>query len=301
MDPTKEGGAAEDRVLRAMTDDGALRIMVARTTDTAQGAIRAQGVEGDLASELGQMVTAAVLFRETMAPNLRVQGVVRGLADSGQIIADSHPDGSARGLVQRKPGAPPFVLGRGALMQMMRSLPNGEMQQGVVELSDGGTISLGLMNYMQLSEQTVTMARVACVMGKGEVKDEVVAAGGYLVQLLPEAPDREAAVLEMANRLEGEFESIETRLAESDADPHALLAAIFQGMKHTHLGESEVRFACECSRIRVLTSLASLGRGDLESLLAEAKLEPLEMGCDWCGNQYRVDRRDLEKLLEAPS
>lgn len=289
--------SSTDRVLRAMTDDGALRIMTARTTDTVRGVLEAQSPRADVAEPLGDLVTAAILFRETMAPTLRVQAVVRGLAGSGQLIADSHPDGWARALVQQKEGAPPFALGRGALLQMMRSLPTGDLQQGVVELRSGDDVSEGLMSYMQQSEQIVTMARVTSVFD-GET---LVAAGGYLVQLLPEAPDREAAVLTMASRLEDGFMDIRDRVRETDADPQAMIDAIFEGMEHTALGASDVRPGCDCSRTRVLTSLASLDRADLESLEKETATAPLEMGCDWCGTQYLVERKDLKRLLEPKS
>jgi redox-regulated HSP33 family molecular chaperone len=46
----------------------------------------------------------------------------------------------------------------------------------------------------------------------------------------------------------------------------------------------------------VLSSLATLSRGDLEELLEGNA--PLEIGCDWCGKEYRVDPEDLRHLLE---
>ena len=75
-----------------------------------------EGVKGQLGRALGELVTAAVLYRETMAPTLRVQIALKGAGESGTLLADSHPDGWARGLVQRKADAPPFELGEGAMM-----------------------------------------------------------------------------------------------------------------------------------------------------------------------------------------
>ena len=72
-----------DSVLRAITDDGAFRVIVARTTDTVQNVLKAQGAQGPTARHLGDLVTGAVLFRETMAPNLRVQGILKGSGGSG--------------------------------------------------------------------------------------------------------------------------------------------------------------------------------------------------------------------------
>ena len=71
-----------DTVLRAMTDDGAFRVMVARTTDTVRAIVAAQQVDGFAANQLGDLVTAAVLVRETMSPPNRVQVLLRCGRDS---------------------------------------------------------------------------------------------------------------------------------------------------------------------------------------------------------------------------
>ena len=128
--------------------------------------------------------------------------------------------------------------------------------------------------------------------------DEVIAAGGYLVQILPEAPDQEGALLVMAQRLEDDFASIDERLAKTDADAHELMEEILYAMPHTQLGDSGVRFDCDCSRARVMGSLASLGRDDIRSLVDDG--EPLEMSCDWCDTQYVIELPELQGLL-SPS
>jgi molecular chaperone Hsp33 len=123
-----------DTVLRAITDDGAFRVITARTTQTVRGAIEAQGVTGRTARHFGDLLTGSILFRETMAPNLRVQGIIKGSSGSGSLIADSHPSGQTRGLVQLKGGAHEIDLGQGAVLQLMRTLSSGRINQGVVEV-----------------------------------------------------------------------------------------------------------------------------------------------------------------------
>ena len=128
----------DDSVLRAITDDGAFRVVVARTTSTVRGVLQAQHARGPSARPFGDLITGSVLFRETMAPNLRVQGVLKGVGGRGSLVADSHPSGMTRGLMQLPEGAEAVDTNAGALLQLMRTLPGGRINQGVVELPAGG-------------------------------------------------------------------------------------------------------------------------------------------------------------------
>ena len=87
-----------DSVLRAMTNDGAFRVITARTTHTVKQTLEAQGAVGDTARHLGELITGTILVRETMAPNHRVQGLYKTADRAGQLVADTYPDGDTRGL-----------------------------------------------------------------------------------------------------------------------------------------------------------------------------------------------------------
>ncbi|MBT8453482.1 MAG: Hsp33 family molecular chaperone HslO [Deltaproteobacteria bacterium] len=281
-----------DAVLRAMTNDGAFRIIAARTTDTAQAVIAAQELSGLAAQDMADLLTTAVLYRETMAPSLRVQCIVRFEEDAGQLVADSHPDGWTRGLFQKGSGeAPADIRKTRATLQMMRTLPNSDLHRGVVELPENGNLSEGFMRYMQLSEQIVSMISVGSVVGGPDA-----AAGGYVVQLLPEAAEEEAAMETMTKRLE-EFVEIRERLQASDSSPSELIEQIFEGMPFTWLQRSDIRFGCQCSQLRVMTTLSVLNRTDIQELVEEG--EPLSIGCDYCGASYTVEIAQLQGLLSA--
>ena len=283
---------ATDSVMRAMTNDGAFRIVAARTTDTARSVIAAQKLSGAIAEDMADLVTAAVLYRETMAPSLRVQCLVRFSAEAGHLVADSHPDGWSRGLLQTPtPESPPDFRQTPATLEMMRTLPNSELHRGIVEMPAGGNLSEAFMRYMQLSEQIVSMISLGSVVGGSSPT-----AGGYVVQLLPEAREAEAAMATMTERLEG-FVEIRDRLQATDASPHALIEAIFEGMPFTWLHESEVRFGCQCSQLRVMTTLSLLDRSEIQELVDEG--EPLSIGCDYCGASYTVETTHLQGLLSA--
>jgi molecular chaperone Hsp33 len=281
-----------DRVMRAMTDDGAFRIVAARTTDTVRGIVEAQKLSGPIAHDLADLATAAVLYRETMAPSLRVQCIVRLTDGGGQLVADSHPDGWSRGLVQAPdPASPPDIHASAATLEMMRTLPNSDLHRGVVEVPNGGNLSDAFMRYMQLSEQIVSMISLGSVL-----EANPHAAGGYVVQLLPEAKEAEAAVETMTKRFE-DFVDIRERLQRTDSSPEELIEAIFEGMPFTWLHESDIRFGCQCSDVRVMTTLSLLDRSDIQELVEEG--EPLSIGCDYCGASYTVEIAQLQGLLSA--
>jgi len=279
--------ASSDSVLRAMTDDGAFRVITARTTETVRSAIAAQKSSGSTARAFAELLTGSILYRETMAPQLRVQGILKGSGKSGSLVADSHPSGRTRGLVQVA-AAHQIELGSGAVLQMMRTLPGGRINQGIVELPSGGGISQALMEYMQTSEQVVSMIAVSSVADRGEV----IAAGGYMVQLLPEVG--RGPLMVMTERLK-DFENIDAHVAQPNFSPEALLEQLLYGMPFTRLEESPIGFECWCDELRVVSAIATLSRSDIEHLLSDGQM--LEIECEYCKREYRIAPARLRGLL----
>lgn len=278
-----------DNVIRAITDDGAFRVLVARTTETVKAVTAVQNATGQTARALGDLVTGTLLFREMMAPQLRVQGILKGSSGQGTIVADSHPSGKTRGLVQLPKERREFAVESGTILQVMRSLPSGRTHQGLVEVPEGGTVADAFMVYMQTSEQVTSMLALGTLVEDGKV----VRAGGYLVQLLPEVG--RGPLLLMAERLE-EFRTIDALLTREDFSPEVLLAEILYGMPNAVVGTSEVSFACWCSHVRLVSALATLNRKEIEELTADGKV--LEITCDYCGREYGVTPAQLQGLLQ---
>jgi molecular chaperone Hsp33 len=263
-----------DKVIRAITEDGAFRVITALTTDTVRGAIASQDARGLAAKRFGELITGAILIREAMSPNLRVQAILKGASGKGSMVADAHPDGTSRGLVGfiGKTGAPD--AGDSAILQMMRTLPNGMLHQGIVEVSfegESGGISGALMAYMQHSEQIVSTIAVTTL----QEGDEIVAAAGYIVELLPEI--ERGPLMIMTQRLE-DFPKLEDLLRKGDLSPDSLLDELLFGMPFARVGESPLSYACKCSELRVLASLSTLPRSDLLDLVRDGKV--LEIQCD---------------------
>lgn len=280
----------QDNVLRAITDDGAFRVIAADTTATVRGALAAQKpASPELARTFADLLTGAVLVRETMAPENRLQAILQGDDPRLRMVADTYPDGATRGLIQMPEGTTAMPLGERGMLQVARTLHNGSLHQGVVRVPNDATVSAALMAYMQDSEQTVTMIAVGCHMAQGEV----VAAGGYMVQLLPEAS--EGPLMVMTERLK-DFQDIVPLLARGAASPEELLHETLYGMPYTKVGDRNVHFGCNCSPDRLVLSLGSLPRADIESLMQDGKT--LDIECDYCHRTYEFTVEQLRSLLE---
>jgi molecular chaperone Hsp33 len=277
---------ARDLVLRAITRDGAFRVIAATTTASAGGVISTQSARGEAARVLAELVTAAVIVREAMAPDLRVQVILQ--IGRGRMVADAYPNGATRGLVQEGGGGP-LDPARGGVLQLMRSLHNGALHQGIVEVAEAG-VSNALMEYMQSSEQVASFVSVAAIMDGNQVKS----AGGFIVQLLPEV-DRGALMI-MTERLE-DFTPLPELLRKGDASPERLLDELLYAMPFEVVGRSELRFECPCDESRVAASLASLPKSDIQEMIDEGRM--LDIECDYCHRQYQFAPGKLRGLLAA--
>ncbi len=281
---------ASDRVLRALTDDDAFRVMVTTTTDLTRQAVARQEATGSSAHHFADLLTGTVLLRETMSPAHRLQSVLRGAADQYSLVADAHPDGLTRGLLQGPPESRPFDTQQGAMLQVMRTMATGKAHRSVVRPPAGCDVSQALMTYLQESEQIVSVISV----GAAWDGDEIRHSGGYVVQLLPEAD--QGTLMVMTERLEA-LPPIGGLLVTLDGSASKLLGELLFHMPHAQLDDQPLHFGCRCSEEAVVASLATLGRKDIAELLRDQ--EVIELTCDYCGTAWPVQRAQLLGLLET--
>jgi molecular chaperone Hsp33 len=277
---------SDDRVMRAMTMDGAFRVIACVTTETARGALDAQGASGALALRLAELLTAAVLVRETTQPGRRVQMLWRDRRGAA-LVADALPDGTNRGMVNPGERTPVAAVGDHVL-QVDYTMPNGAMHQGVVAIPDGDDMSTALMRYMHQSEQTVSMVALAALPGPDGAG--VGVAGGYLVQLLPEAT-RE--VIDTMTAHLANLPPIGDMLPGASAAD--LVEAVLLGFPHAELATSPLTFGCTCSENRFILGILSLPADEVQSMIDG---DPLEVRCDACGAIYTIRPEALRELRD---
>lgn len=286
---SSDAARTSDRVIRSMTNDGAFRVIAAVTTQTVRGASKAQQAKGAVAARFGELITGAILIREAMSPTLRVQGILKN-PGGGSMVADAHPDGTTRGIVGFS-GAAGTNTGNAMLLEMMRTLHNGALHRGIVEVAfdgEAGGISGALMSYMQHSEQIVSTIAVSTLIEN----DEVVAAGGYMVELLPEI--ERGPLMIMTQRLE-DFPPLSELLRKEMTLASHLTEELLFGMPHTILAESPLAYGCQCSEVRVLSSLITLPHAEIKALLEDNRV--LEITCDYCRKDYAISPEQLRSFM----
>ena len=289
-----DGVGATDGAIRAMTKDSAFRMVAIDGGAMARAVVEAQGLAGAderTARLFAEILVGAVLIRETMSPEMRVQAMLR-LSDGGQLLADSHPGGMTRGLTGRLQPGDEARLGPGTAMQITRVLYTGELSQGVVEARRDGGLSQALTDYMLVSEQIASTVAVAAG-GQGPGGGPVGWARGFIVQILPEAEEESMRLV--TERLEA-LGDLEALLGGVEGGAEGILEAVWgEEVPHVVLERPEVFAGCNCSEVRVLSALTTMGVEEISEIIETG--EVLDIDCDYCGTGYRVGPEQLRSLL----
>ena len=133
----------------------------------------------------------------------------------------------------------------------------------------------------------------ACALGVLVDRDKSVkVAGGYLIQLLPGAPDEIIDKLEQGIQRAGAV----TPMLESGMTPEDILGQVCGDLGVVFMETVNVCYKCYCSRDRVEQALISLGRKELGEIAAEGKPFPVE--CQFCDTVYQFTPEDIQELLK---
>lgn len=281
----------QDYAVRAITQDGSFRVIAIRTTDTVRKIAEIQQA-GEYTEALADLVTGAVLVRQTMAPDYRVQIAIRQGSTPGgtTLMGDSHPGGMTRGLCTPVDERPLDLSSGEAMLQVTRVLYTNELNQGIVALGEDVTMSNALTEYMHTSEQITSIIEIASVVENGKI----VNCAGFIIQMLPEVHDEPIArfLYHFERR-----EALRDILLERDANPEQMLASLLSDFEHTVFEPEPISFGCNCSEARVVGALATMGREELTSIIDSG--EVLEIDCDYCKTEYKIGAEQLRPLLDT--
>jgi len=296
-----------------------VRGMIVRLTDSWQEVLERRADSGGWApavrDTLGQMAAASVLMQANLKFNGALILQVHGDGPVKLAVAEAMSDlrfrvtAKVQGEVAADARFGDLVdlhgHGRCAItLDPQDRQPGQQPYQGVVPLAspDGGPVAdvaTMLEHYMRQSEQLDTRIVLAA---------DGNAACGLLIQRLPvEGQGNLAGESSLARKAEIDDEAF-TRIAHfaSTLTASELLTLDVPTILHRLFWEEPLRvfepqspkFACSCSADRVRNMLRNLGRDEAESILEERG--DIEIGCDFCGTQYRFDAVDVGALF-APS
>jgi molecular chaperone Hsp33 len=285
-----------DRLVRGLVADAGVRGLAAVTTDLVEEARRRHGTFPTATAALGRALTAALLVGGLGKEDERVSLEFSGDGPLGGILVDATPDGSVRGYVTRpRTDLPPRAgkldvggaLGRGLLCVMRIPPGEGPSYRGIVPLVSG-EIASDVARYLVDSEQTPSVVAIGVHVN---ADGTVGAAGGYLLQTLPDAAAGTIARLER-NVAASVAPSELVRRGRSAA---GILETLLAGFASHTLDEQTVRFRCRCSRERVEAAVIAMGRAELQDVLTAERTA--EIVCEFCAAHYHLDESDLQSLL----
>jgi molecular chaperone Hsp33 len=151
-----------------------------------------------------------------------------------------------------------------------------------------GEIAEDVTAYFAASEQIPTACALGVLVNQ---EGEVAQAGGYLIQLLPGAPEEVISTVEAGiQRIQSVTEALTDGLTAVD-----LLAQVLGDLGLEILETQPVEYRCNCSRDRVQRALVSMGREELRKLIQEEG--EANLNCQFCDVVYHFSKEDLEALL----
>ncbi|MBQ3321417.1 MAG: Hsp33 family molecular chaperone HslO [Firmicutes bacterium] len=287
-----------DQIIRATAAQEYIRAFAVDSTEMVAQAREIHKTFPVVTAALGRLLSAGAMMGSMMKGDddlitLTVKG--DGPIGSITVTADSH--GNVKGF----PGNPSVdiptrgenkldvggAVGQGTLTVSM-DLGLKEPYSGQVELQTG-EIGEDLAYYFTASEQTPSAVALGVMIDKDS---SVMHAGGFIIQLMPDAPEEVIASLESALAA---LDPV-TTLMERGNGPEDILRLVLGNMDLIITETKPVRFHCNCSRERVSHALATLSTADLESLIADD--EEIEVKCHFCNSAYKFGTDELREMLQ---
>ena len=285
-----------DTLIRAYAADGFVRAFAASTKEIVAFAKKAHGTSPVCTAALGRLLTAGSMMGSMMKSKadlmtllIRCEGPIGGLC----VTADA--EGNVKGYVNEPlvmlPAKPNHhfdvggALGKG-ILSVIRDLGLKDPYVGEVELQTG-EIAEDLTYYFASSEQTPSVVGLGVLMNKDNT---VACAGGFILQLMPDCPEEVIATIEKNIK---DIPSV-TDMLSSGMSPEDILNRTLDGLNPEITDTLTPKYLCNCSKERCAKGIMSLGKKDLDSLIAGG--EDIEVVCRFCGKKYTFSAGELKDM-----
>ena len=288
------------KIVRAISEDGSILSCAIDTTDIVSKAEQYHETSAVTTAALGRLLTGAsmmgaMLKNEGDTLSLRIDGN----GPAGTVYAESDYRGNVRGYVENPvvEGLPKRTdghlnvggaVGSDGTLTVVRDLGLKEPYVGQIPLVSG-EIAEDITSYYAVSEQIPTV----CSLGVLVNPDLTVAkAGGFMIQLLPFAPDSAVDIIEENLK---KLEAVTKMLTNGMTAEEIALKAI-EGTNANILDEWEVDYVCDCSREYCESVIRSMNSDELLEIAKEDGGVRVE--CHYCDGKYEFNLEEIEKIIE---
>lgn len=289
----------KSRLLRLTLMGGQARVFLCDTTQMAQQARDIHHASNTCSAAMGRMIAAtAIMGAGLKSEGDRITVTINGGGPAGPLCAVAGPDGVVKVTIENpelelalKPNGKLDVggaIGKEGQLTVMRSFGYGEPYVGRVALVSGEIAEDFAMYYLE-SEQIPSLCALGTLVG-----EEILAAGGLLIQAMPGCSEELLDALEIRAEL---FGAISQLLQEMTLEE--IVSGCFRGLEPEILEEIPLRLHCDCSREYIERVLLSMGEGEIRDMIE--KQNGCEVSCHFCRRSYVFTGDELEALLEQAS
>ncbi len=252
----------KDYVLRAIAGDGQVRAFIADTTNMVEKARDLHKTTKVATAALGRTLTATSIMGLMMKNDGdKLTVILKGGGPIGSILVTSNSKGIVKGYVsnpnvevEHYPNGKLNVagaVGQDGVIRVIKDFGLKEPYNGAYPINSG-EIAQDFTNYFAMSEQTPSVVSL----GVYTREDEVEYAGGFIVQLMPDATEE---VISQLEKNIAEIPSV-TDMLKSGCKPEDMLERVLVGLSPKVLEKNEVTFECDCSKGRMAEALISIGK-----------------------------------------
>lgn len=287
-----------DYIVRATAANDQIRAFAATTRDLVEHARSIHGTSPVATAALGRLLTAGTMMGSMMKGDNDILTLqIKGSGPIGGIVVTADSRGYVKGYVYN-PDVLIHANDKGKLdvggavgagiLSVIKDMGLKEPYVGQTNLVSG-EIAEDLTYYFATSEQVPSVVALGVLMNKDNT---VKRAGGFIIQLMPFAEDG------IIDRLEEKINSITsiTSLLDKDNTPEMILQDILGDFGLEISNKQPTAFKCNCTKERVEKAIISIGRKDIEEMIADDK--PIEVNCHFCSKNYEFSVDELKQMLE---
>ncbi len=289
----------KDYMVRATAGNAQIRAFAATTRDLADYGRKAHGLSPIATAALGRLMTGTVMMGQMMDNDSDMITVkMDGDGPLKGVLATADNKGNVKGYVNNpyvimEPNAAGHLnvgggIGEGTLT-VIRDMGLKEPYVGQVPLYTG-EVAEDLTYYFTKSEQTPSSVGLGVLVERENLS--VIAAGGFIVQLMPFADEQTITHLEFNL---GKFSSV-TDILKAGKTPEDMLRIVLDGFDIEFTDTVDLNFYCNCDKDRVERALMLVGEKDIQDMIDDGK--EIEIKCHFCNKAYTFSVDELKAIKE---